>query len=107
MYPEAGTKGSASMAAVQSSEPGKLALRFAMGDLEPWPVSDVARNSTKAEKEGEDVGNLEVSSRYPKTKFSAQRRLICPRQTEVRDKGQRQETEDEGEGEGNKGEGTK
>jgi hypothetical protein len=41
----------------------------------------------------------------PQTKFSTQRRLICPREIEGRDKGQRQETEEEGEGEGNKGEG--
>lgn len=39
----------------------------------------------------------------PKTKFSAQRRCICSRGTEGRDKGQREETEEEG-GEGNKGE---
>lgn len=32
----------------------------------------------------------QVSAQDPKTKFSAQRRFICPRGTEDRDKGQRQ-----------------
>jgi hypothetical protein len=45
------------------------------------------------------VRNLEVISRRPKTKFSAQKRLICPRGTESRDKRQRQEIK-----EGKKGE---
>jgi hypothetical protein len=46
------------------------------------------------------VGDLRVSSRHPKTKFSAQRRFICPRGTEGRYKGQRQEIEGEGERKG-------
>ena len=37
-----------------------------------------------------------------KTKFSAQRRCICPRGTEDRDKRQTQEIDDEGEEEGTK-----
>ena len=36
----------------------------------------------------------------PKTKFSAQRRFICPRETEDGDNRHRQETEDEGKGKG-------
>lgn len=40
-----------------------------------------------------------IGSRYPKTRFSAQRTLICPRGT----KGREQETEDKGEGDRNKG----
>lgn len=51
------------------------------------------------------IGNLEVCSRHPKTKFSAQSRFVCPRGTEDRDKGQRQEIEDEGGVKENKGEG--
>jgi hypothetical protein len=35
----------------------------------------------------------------PKTKFSAQRRFICPRGREVREKRQRQEIKGEGVGE--------
>lgn len=46
------------------------------------------------------VGNLQVNSRHPNTKFSAQRRLICPRGTGGRDKGQIQEIEEKGEGKG-------
>lgn len=38
----------------------------------------------------------------PRTKFSAQKRFICSRRAEGRDKGQRQEIEEKGEGEGNK-----
>lgn len=34
--------------------------------------------------------------RTPKTKFSAQRKFICPGETEGRGKGQRQEIEEEG-----------
>jgi hypothetical protein len=40
----------------------------------------------------------------PKTKFSAQRRFICPRGT-AGNRRQEQEIEDEGEREGNKGQG--
>lgn len=43
--------------------------------------------------------------RTTKTKYSAQRRYICPRGPGDHDKGQRQEVEEEGEGEGNQGEG--
>lgn len=49
------------------------------------------------------VGKLEVSSRYPKTKFSAERKFICPRGTGAGDKRKRQAIEDEGEDEGIKG----
>lgn len=40
--------------------------------------------------------------RTPKTKLSAQRRCICPGETEGKGKGQRQEIEEEGEGYRNK-----
>jgi hypothetical protein len=47
------------------------------------------------------IGNLRASSRQPKSKFPAQRRIICPRGTEDRDNGEISEIQ--GEGEGNKG----
>ena len=53
-------------------------------------------------------GYLEgLVSGHCKTKFSAQRRFICPRRTKDRHKGQRQEIEKEGEEDRNKGEGRK
>ena len=50
---------------------------------------------------------MESPQDTPKTKFSAQRRCICPRRTEGRDKEQRQEIEEEEDREGNTGEGRK
>lgn len=46
-----------------------------------------------------------VLAQDSKSKFSAQRRCVCFRETKGRDKRERQEVEDEGEEEGNKGEG--
>jgi hypothetical protein len=43
-----------------------------------------------------------VNTGYPKTKFSTQRRLICPRETESREERQRRETEDREPGKGTK-----
>jgi hypothetical protein len=51
------------------------------------------------------VGKVGVSSRHPKTKFSAQRIFIFPRRTESRERKTRQEIEEKVEGEGNMGEG--
>lgn len=48
---------------------------------------------------------MTVTEKYPlrttETKFSAQRRSICPKGTESRDKRQRQEIKDEGDRGGN------
>lgn len=43
-----------------------------------------------------------MSGQDPQDQFYAQRRFICPRGIEGRDKGQRQEAEYKGEGEGSR-----
>lgn len=43
-----------------------------------------------------------IDSGHSKTKLSAQRKCICPREKKARNKRQRQDIEDEGEGEANK-----
>ena len=45
-----------------------------------------------------------IGSGNPKTKFSSQRRFICPRGQSRWNRRQKQEIKDEGDGEGNKGE---
>lgn len=51
------------------------------------------------------VGILIMMPRYAQTKFSAQRKSVCLRETKGKDKRQWQEIENKGEREGNKGEG--
>lgn len=52
-----------------------------------------------------EVPMKEKVSHDKETKYSVQRRYMCPRGPGDKDKGQRQEVEEEGEGEGNQGEG--
>lgn len=44
-----------------------------------------------------------MGTRYPKTKFSVQRRLICPRETKGENERQTQEIKNGGNRKGNKG----